>query len=137
MPLTQPPFHRSAALRALGRHALAWAGLLLAYAAGLWVTDALSLPLPGILGGMALLLALLALWPAGIAVLEPAVRPLLAVMVLLFIPAGAKLVSLAPRMAQAWLPILAVVLLSTLLALAVTAWTVRSLARWLGPGAGR
>ena len=117
--------------RSVGRHALAWTGLLLAAAGGQALTEALGLPLPGILGGMGLLLALLALWPDGVARLEPASRPLLGVMVLLFIPAGAKLVVLAPRLAQAWLPIAAVVLLSTLLAVAVTAGTVRLLLRWV------
>jgi putative effector of murein hydrolase LrgA (UPF0299 family) len=113
---------RAAALLALAT----WAGEALSAAA--------ALPLPGILAGMGLLLAALSLWPAGIAWLEPLTGPLLSVMVLLFIPAGAKVVALAPRLAADWLPIGAVVLGSTLLAVAVTAWTVQALARWVSPG---
>jgi len=110
--------------------ALAWGALALVWQVGLLATRLLRLPLPGPLTGMALLLALLVLWPGSAAKLEPAARPLLAAMILFFVPAGAKVVALAPRLAGSWLPIAAVVVLSTLLALVVTAWVVRGLVRW-------
>jgi putative effector of murein hydrolase LrgA (UPF0299 family) len=109
----------------LKAQALAWLGVLMAWQAGQWLASSLGLPLPGALCGMVLLLGLLALRPAWADRLEPAARPLLAFMPIFFVPAGAKLVVLAPRLQQSWLPILAVVVLSTLLALCVTAWTLR------------
>lgn len=107
---------------------LAWGGLALAWQAGLGLTWALDLPLPGSLTGMALLLLVLALRPSWAGPMEAAARPLLGILVMLFIPAGAKIVELAPQLAAAWLPLAGVVLLSTGLALAVTALTVKALA---------
>jgi holin-like protein len=112
----------------------AWICLWAVWQCGELLGNWAKLPMPGPLTGMALLLAALAFAPKAAAFMELGVRPLLGILTLLYIPAGAKVVALAPRLAQAWLPIAAVVVLSTLFALAVTAWTVRwAAARWEAP----
>lgn len=89
--------------------------------AGEILTRALGLPLPGPVVGMALLFAVLS-WRGGP---SPALREtggtLLQHLSLLFIPAGVGILAHAPRVAAEWQPLLAALLGSTVLTLALTA----------------
>jgi holin-like protein len=94
---------------------------------------ALALPLPGPVLGMALLLA----WLLADARVAPRLRgtsvELLRHLSLLFVPAGVGVMVHVGRIAQEWLPIVVALVVSTVLALGVTAlvvqWASRRLAR--------
>jgi holin-like protein len=95
---------------------------------------ALRLPVPGPVLGMGLLALLLALGgrvPEGLA---RAARALLGIMALCFIPAGVGVMVYTRQLADAWIPILVALLLSTLLALAVTALVMKLVGRLLRRG---
>ena len=47
----------------------------------------------------------------------------------LFVPAGVGLISSLDQIGKAWLPILAIVLISTVLVIGITGWTVQLLKR--------
>lgn len=102
--------------------------LLLFQAAGEGLTHALALPFPGPV--VALLLMLLALrWRV---IREPVAATaefLLAHLSLLFIPVGVGVITHLPLVSQYGLRLLAVIVLSTWLGLAVTALVLRRLLR--------
>jgi holin-like protein len=102
----------------------------------------LHLPLPGPLIGMVLLTVLLvARGSAGAAAQRAVPRPLLkaanaliANMGLLFVPAGVGIIAELGVLQQEWLPILAGLLVSTVLGLAVTGLVMHHVSRVAGAG---
>ena len=89
----------------------------------------LGLPVPGPVMGMALLLGLLLLRPTTIDRLRPTSLELLKHLSLLFVPAGVGVMLHVARIGKEWLPIVVSLLVSTALAIAVTALVVRWTAR--------
>ncbi len=105
--------------------------LLLAQLLGTLLASWLGLPIPGPVLGMALLalgLLLAKRVPHG---LKTAAGGLLKHMPLFFIPAGVGVIVLQDQLRAAWLPLVAAIIGSTLLALAVTALVMKGLARLL------
>jgi holin-like protein len=108
-------------------HALA---LLLAFQLiGEGATYALALPVPGPVLGMALLLVAVALRRDLLARLKPTTGTLLTHLSLLFVPAGVGVMVHGARLAAEGVAIAVAILVSTVLALAATALTVRALLR--------
>jgi holin-like protein len=93
----------------------------------------LRLPVPGPVIGMALLLGLLVIRPASIDRLRPTSLELLKHLSLLFVPAGVGVMLHVARIGREWLPIVVSLLLSTALAIAVTALVVTWTARRFAP----
>jgi len=89
----------------------------------------LSLPLPGALAGMLLLLAALLAYGRVPQALESTAGSLLQNMMLLFIPAIAGVMLHFDRIAREWLPFLVAGIVGTAITLVVTAWTLRWLLR--------
>lgn len=90
---------------------------------------ALRLPLPGPVLGMALLLAALAARRDLLALLRPTAATLLSHLSLLFVPAGVGVMVHGARLAAEGVAIVVAIVVSTVLALAATALTVRALLR--------
>ena len=108
-------------------HALA---LLLAFQLiGEAATFALALPVPGPLLGMTLLLAAVALRRDLLQLLRPTSGALLTHLSLLFVPAGVGVMVHGARLAAEGVAIVVAIVVSTVLALAATALTVRALLR--------
>jgi holin-like protein len=109
------------------------ATLLVFQTVGEVLSYALALPIPGPVLGMALLLAYLLASERAVAALRPTCVELLKHLSLLFVPAGVGVMLHVARIANEWLPIVAALLGSTALAIAVTAlvirWTSRALAQ--------
>lgn len=95
---------------------------------------ALRLPVPGPVIGMALLLAWLMLKDDAAARLRPTCVELLRHLSLLFVPAGVGVMLHAARLAEEWLPIAVALVVSTALAIAVTAWVIEFTRRRLARG---
>ncbi|WP_085317888.1 CidA/LrgA family protein [Derxia lacustris] len=91
-----------------------------------------DLDLPGPVLGMALLLFTLMARRRVSLALANTTRGLLDNLGLLFVPAGAGLISQAGRIQGHWLGLIATVVLSTLLTLVVTGWTMKLMMRWTG-----
>jgi holin-like protein len=111
----------------------ALATLLVFQTIGEILSFALALPIPGPVLGMALLLTLLLARPSTIEPLRPTSLELLKHLSLLFVPAGVGVMLHATRIADEWLPITVALLLSTALAIAVTALVIRWSMQWLTP----
>ena len=108
-------------------HALA---LLLAFQLiGEATTFALALPVPGPLLGMTLLLVAVALRRDLLTRLKPTSSTLLTHLSLLFVPAGVGVMVHSARLAAEGVAIVVAIVVSTVLALAATALTVRALLR--------
>jgi len=108
-------------------HALA---LLLAFQLiGEAATFALALPVPGPVLGMTLLLVAVALRRDLLARLRPTSGTLLTHLSLLFVPAGVGVMVHGARLAAEGVAIVVAIVISTVLALAATALTVRALLR--------
>ena len=108
-------------------HALA---LLLAFQLiGEAATFALALPVPGPVLGMTLLLVAVALRRDLLARLKSTSSTLLMHLSLLFVPAGVGVMVHGARLAAEGLAIVVAIVVSTVLALAATALTVRALLR--------
>ena len=92
----------------------------------------LRLPVPGPVLGMVLLLVVLMARPAAVDTLRPTSLELLKHLSLLFVPAGVGVMLHVARISDEWLPIIVALLVSTALAIAVTAlvinWTARRFA---------
>ncbi|MET0981069.1 MAG: CidA/LrgA family protein [Telluria sp.] len=101
--------------------------LLLFQCLGEGIVFLLGLPIPGPVVGMMLLFAALLLWPALQARIETAANELLRHLSLLFVPAGAGIIVTAGSGSGHWLAIIASLVVSTLLTLAVTALILRRL----------
>ena|SRR5664279_736402 len=102
--------------------------LLLLQAAGEGLTRALSLPFPGPVVGMVLLLAALNV-AAVRAPIEAAAELLLAHLSLLFVPVGVGVVTHLHLVAQYGARLLVVIVLSTWIGMATTALVLRRLLR--------
>lgn len=85
------------------------------------------LPIPGPVIGMALLLTAIALRPALRDALRPTSTALLQHLSLLFVPAGVGVMVHGQRLAHEGVAIVVALVISTVLALAATALTVRAL----------
>ena len=97
------------------------------------VARSASLPVPGPVLGMVLLLGLLVMQDRrGARGIDPALKStahsLLSHMSLLFIPAGVGVVTQLGVLERNWLPVLAATLVSTFLGLLVTGWLMHRLA---------
>ena len=97
---------------------------------------ALNLPIPGPVIGMVMLLALLALRPAVVTRLKSTTTALLQHLSLLFVPAGVGVMVHWQRLSSEGLAIIVAIVVSTVLAIAVTALTVRALLREDAPPSG-
>ena len=107
--------------------------LILAFQlAGEVVSRALSLPVPGPVIGMALLLAAFMILPKLAARMLETTKGLLAHLSLLFVPAGVGVISHAEALGQTGVAMMAALVLSTALALAAGALTFVGLARLTG-----
>ncbi|NEU11692.1 CidA/LrgA family protein [Methylobacterium sp. BTF04] len=124
--------------------------ILAAQLLGEALTRALNLPVPGPVLGMALLLVFFIVRDRSLAVsrkilppplvdgrLEETGKTLLANLSLMFVPAGAGIVGRLDVLAVQGTALAIVVLLSTLMTLAATAFTFVAVSRWLKPGEGR
>lgn len=108
------------------------ATLLVLQTLGEVLSFAFKLPVPGPVIGMALLVAWLKLRPRAYAQLRETSLGLLKHLSLLFVPAGVGVTLHAARLADEWLPIAAALVLSTALAIAVTALVIEATRRALG-----
>ena len=108
--------------------------LLSCQLAGEATSRALALPLPGPVLGMLLMGAGFALIPGLLALVRPVAQSLLANLSLLFVPAGVGIVGHLDRLGSHLIPILAAIVLSTILAIAVGALTFAAVARLTGDG---
>ncbi len=91
---------------------------------------AFSLPVPGPVIGMALLFAALVLRRQIPGQLQHTAHSLLQHLSLLFVPAGTGVMLHTQRLTNEWLPIVASLLISTVLGLAVTAVVMSALAHF-------
>lgn len=87
------------------------------------VTRGLGLPLPGPVAGLLLLVLLLRAWPALAEKLRPTVSVILANLSLLFVPAGVGVIANLDALSGNWLPLMAVLVASTVLAMLATVGT--------------
>lgn len=101
--------------------------LLLFQLAGEAIALFFALPVPGPVIGMGLLFAALAFQGGPSADLRGTAQNLLQHLSLLFVPAGVGVMLHLRRMADEWLPIVVALVLSTFLAIAVTALVLRLL----------
>lgn len=91
-----------------------------------------ELPLPGHVGGMALLTVALGLRVVRVEWVRPAARALLDHLGLLFVPAGVGVMAHAELLAEEWVPISVALVASTVIVLGVTG----AVAQRLEPGRG-
>jgi len=87
----------------------------------------LSLPVPGPVIGMLLLLAFLIVKKNMAVELSPSTSQLLSHMALLFVPAGVGIRVHVHRIADEWLPILVALVISTVVSIIVTAFVINKL----------
>jgi holin-like protein len=109
----------------------ALAALLSCQLLGEIIAQLAGLPVPGPVIGMALLFAALSWRGAVPAPLRAAGEELLRHLSLLFVPAGTGIMLQFGRLRAEWLPILASLVLSSILTIAVTAIVFRLVARWI------
>jgi len=91
-----------------------------------------GLPVPGPVVGMLLLFVALRVRRAAPQPLTLAADGLLKHLSLLFVPAGVGVMLHVGRLVDEWVPILVALVVSTALAIAATALTMRALIRWRG-----
>jgi holin-like protein len=103
--------------------------LLLFQLAGEALTQLFSLPIPGPVLGMGLLFLALSSPKWQPEALRQTTHDFLQHLSLLFVPAGVGVLQHFHRVAQEWLPITLALILSAMLTVAVTALTIRALAR--------
>jgi len=101
--------------------------LLLFQLAGEVLAQMLSLPVPGPVIGMALLLLALVLRGSAPQEVQRTANGILGHLSILFIPGGVGVMLYLPRLADEWLPIVASLVVSTVLTLTVTALVLRAL----------
>ncbi|HAC68414.1 MAG TPA: murein hydrolase regulator LrgA [Pseudomonas sp.] len=106
------------------RLALELCGLGALWGAGTWLATSFALPVPGGVVGLAMLLLLLAARIVEPEWLQNGVRLLLGEMLLFFIPALLSLLDYGPLLRQEGVRILLAILLSTVLTMVATAYTV-------------
>jgi holin-like protein len=98
-----------------------------------------GLPVPGPVVGLALLILAALAWPALQREVEEVADLLLRHLSLLFVPAGVGVLQYLDLLRREWLPLLAVIVISTALTLAVSALAFTAMAKRGGRGgdAGR
>jgi holin-like protein len=101
--------------------------LLLFQLIGEVLVRSLGLPIPGPVVGMVLLFSALRLRKRVPSSVRDASQGLLRHLSLLFVPAGVGVTLHFARIAQEWLAIAVALFVSTILAVALTAWTMRLL----------
>jgi holin-like protein len=103
--------------------------LLIFQFAGELIRAVTGLPVPGpVIGMVLLLIALLTKLPVPAAI-HATSRKLLTYLGLLFVPAGAGIVTRLPMIGAHWLPILIAVMGSTIITMVITALVMRGLER--------
>ena len=102
--------------------------LLLLQFVGTVISTSMSLPIPGNVIGMGLLLTALLLGWVKIDWLEEAADLLLSNLALFFVPAGVGVMVYADLIGREWLPISVGLVLSTFFVMAVTGWVEQRLA---------
>ncbi len=102
----------------------ALATLLVFQLMGEVVVMSLGLPVPGPVVGLALLLTLLVLRPATLTGIKPTVQGLLQHLSLLFVPAAVGVMQHLQRLGDEALAIGVALVVSTLVCMAVSAWTM-------------
>ena len=100
------------------------------------IARGLDLPVPGPVIGMALLFAALSLRNGPAASLQTTAQTLLSHLSLLFVPAGVGIVVHLSRVADEWPALLAALVVSTFVSMAVTALAMKALARKPATGEG-
>ena len=104
-----------------------FATLLVFQTLGEAFSHGLSLPIPGPVIGMVLLLCYLLLRKDAAQHMAPTANGLLRHMSILYVPAGVGVMVYGHRIAAEWLPIAVALIVSTISALVVTALVIRSL----------
>lgn len=99
---------------------------------GEYFSNLLSLPVPGSVLGMALLLVALMSGRVQVEWFEEAADLLLSNMALFFVPAGVGVMVYADLIAREWLPISVGLVLSTFIVMAVTGWVEQALGKRRG-----
>jgi len=100
------------------------------------IARGLDLPVPGPVIGMALLFVALSLRKGPDASLQTTAQTLLSHLSLLFVPAGVGIVVHLARVADEWPALLAALIVSTFVSMAVTALVMKALARKPAANAG-
>lgn len=90
---------------------------------------ALGLPVPGPVVGLVLLVVAMALRPSLEEMLQPVTRTLLGNLSLLFVPAGVGVVGHLDTLRESGVVLIAIITVSTALAIVAGAWTFSALAR--------
>ncbi len=101
---------------------------------GRWLIAVLGWPVPGSVLGMLLLLISLVVFSKPPAPIKQSAEFLLRHLSLLFVPTGVGIMLLFKLIADEWLAMLVAMVLSTLIALALTAWTMQGLLRMYTSG---
>lgn len=99
--------------------------LLICQLLGNWLVQATSIPLPGAVAGMVMMLVYLMVRGEVPNAMERISRPLLQHMSLFFIPAGAGVMLYVDRVADEWLAIGVALVTSTVITLLVTGFMLR------------
>lgn len=99
--------------------------LLLFQTIGEGIAHGLSLPIPGPVIGMLLLFCYLMIKQDALEKLAPTAQGLLRHLSILFVPAGVGVIVHGQRIAAEWVPIAVALVISTVLAMIVTALTIR------------
>ena len=102
--------------------------LLLYQLVGELIVRAFALPIPGPVIGMALLFAVLSMRGGPDETLQTTSQTLLSHLSLLFVPAGVGIIVHLSRVADEWPALLAALLVSTFVSMAVTALVMKGLA---------
>ena len=103
--------------------------LLIFQLVGEVIARGLDLPVPGPVIGMALLFAVLSLRNGPSETLQTTSQTLLSHLSLLFVPAGVGIIVHLSRVADEWPALLAALVVSTFVSMAVTALVMKALAR--------
>ena len=103
--------------------------LIVCQFAGEALTRAMNLPLPGPVLGLVILLVWLILRGGPTEDMKATSSSLLRYLLLLFVPAGAGVVTQLDVLGQNLVPALVAIVISTALGLGVTAWTMQRLTR--------
>ena len=96
------------------------------------ITRALGTPIPGPVIGMVLFVFAMMVWPKLAEEVRATAMGLLAHSSLLFVPAGVGIVGHITRLGHELVPILAVIVISTVLSLIVAVYTFVLVSKWVG-----
>ncbi len=104
--------------------------ILLCLFAGNLLSSLTGLPVPGSIFGMIILLALLLGKAVRLETVEPAANLLVSLLLIMILPGGVDLMNSFGKMTGIIPQLLLVTLVSTLLAIASSAWTTQKLMQW-------